>query len=88
MARAYAETIPYLENKVLDDVAKEIKDDIHADYYLADIIKKVLPITLDICLYISEQKLKNFIGIDILNQFSAPLLLLKALICPLTILLY
>lgn len=40
MARAYAQTLPYLENKVLDDVAKEIKDDIHADYYLADIIKK------------------------------------------------
>lgn len=40
MARVYAQTLPYLENKVLDDVAKEIKDDIHADYYLADIIKK------------------------------------------------
>jgi replicative superfamily II helicase len=40
MAIAYADTLPYLENKILDDVAKEIKDDIHTDYYLADIIKK------------------------------------------------
>lgn len=40
MAREYAETLPYLENKVLDAVAKEIKEDIHSDYYLADIIRK------------------------------------------------
>ena len=50
---------------------------------ICDIIeKRCCLITLDICLYISEQKLKNFIGIDILNQFSAPLLLLKELILP------
>jgi len=40
MARSYAESLPYLNNKILDDVAKEIEDEIHADYYLADIIRK------------------------------------------------
>ena len=40
MARIYACSLPYLENNVLDEVAKDIKDEIHADYYLADIIRK------------------------------------------------
>ena len=40
MARSYAESLPYLNNKILDDVAKEIEDEIHTDYYLADIIRK------------------------------------------------
>ncbi len=40
MARAYADSLPYLNNKVLDDVSKDIKEEIHSDYYLADIIRK------------------------------------------------
>ena len=40
MARAFAESLPYLNNKVLDTVSEEIKDEIHTDYYLADIIRK------------------------------------------------
>ena len=40
MARSYAESLPYLNNKILYDVAKEIEDEIHTDYYLADIIRK------------------------------------------------
>ncbi len=40
MARNFAESLPYLNNKTLDGLAKEIEDEIHSDYYLADIIRK------------------------------------------------
>ena len=40
MAIAFAESLPYLNNKILDDVTKDIKNEIHTDYYLAEIISK------------------------------------------------
>src|SRR5690554_3730995 len=40
MARNFAESLPYLNNKTLDGLAKEIEDEIHSDYYLANIIRK------------------------------------------------
>jgi len=40
MARDFAKSLPYLDNKILNDLAKEIEDEIHSDYYLADIIRK------------------------------------------------
>lgn len=40
MAKAYADSLPYLNNQELDDVAKEISDEIHKDYYLSDLIRK------------------------------------------------
>jgi superfamily II DNA or RNA helicase len=40
MAITYANSLPYLENKILDDLSKSLRDEIHADYYLADIIRK------------------------------------------------
>lgn len=40
LAINHAAKLPYLENEVLNEVSKEIKEEIHADYYLADIIKK------------------------------------------------
>lgn len=40
MAREFADAFPNLDNKILDEVAKDIREEIHADYYLAELIKK------------------------------------------------
>mgnify|MGYP002516379741 FL=1 len=40
LARAFAENIQPLNDPVLDKIAEEIKDEIHTDYYLADLITK------------------------------------------------
>ncbi len=40
IAKSYAVSLPYLNDKELDGVAIEICNEIHKDYYLADLIKK------------------------------------------------
>ena len=40
MAKNYADSLPYLNNDELDEVAKDICDEIHKDYYLSDLIRK------------------------------------------------
>lgn len=40
LARKFAETLSLSTNSELKSLAKEIKDDIHSDYYLADLIAK------------------------------------------------
>ena len=40
LARKYAKGLTPLGIKELDDVAKDIRDEIHVDYYLADLIQK------------------------------------------------
>ena len=40
LAKNYADSLPYLNNQELDTVANEVCDEIHKDYYLADLIKK------------------------------------------------
>lgn len=39
-AIAFAENLPYLNNSALNELEKQIKEDIHADYYLSDLIRK------------------------------------------------
>ncbi len=40
LAREYASEIPPLEIQELKDLAKEIRDDIHTDYYLASLVER------------------------------------------------
>jgi len=40
LARQYAASLPYLNDKKLNALAKEVEDEIHGSYYLADLIKK------------------------------------------------
>lgn len=40
LARQYAASLPYLNDQKLDALAKEVEDEIHGSYYLADLIKK------------------------------------------------
>lgn len=40
MARHLANSLQNLNDKALDELSKEIKDEIHADYFLAEIIRK------------------------------------------------
>lgn len=40
MALKYAESLPEYKNEELEKISKEIKQEVHAEYYLAEIIKK------------------------------------------------
>ena len=39
-AKSYAKSLPYLNDAVLDSLSADISNNIHEDYYLADLIKK------------------------------------------------
>ena len=39
-AREYADTLPYMNDKELDKLSKDIADEIHGSYFLVDMVKK------------------------------------------------
>lgn len=40
MAREYADKQPFLSNPILEKLAKDIEDEVHTDYFLAEVIRK------------------------------------------------